>query len=177
MLKDLEDQATNSMNKKIFSKLLHSSMLASSVLALLLISACQTVPSIDDRRRQAMLEAIAVEPPGDYFIGRRYYKKDYKFWGFVRKPGEMWDMAKMVMLNEHTRLAPDRQQGKLGMDNGYEYKLYGEFSGDTVYEPASNRFFPEFVLFDYDLVTTDPGPIFRTKAALDPARRVIAEPF
>ncbi len=148
-----------------------------AAIALLLLAACQTVPSIDEKRRQAMLEAIPFEPPGNYFVGRRYYKKDYKFWGFVRKPREMWAEAELVLLNEHTRLAPDRQQGELGKDNGFEYKLYGEFSGDTVYEPASNRFYPEFVLFDYDLVTTDPGPIFRTDAALDPSRRFIAEPY
>lgn len=146
-------------------------------LVLLLAAGCQVAPSIDVRRRAAMIEAIKAEPPGDYYVGRRYYKKDYKFWGYVRRPGEMWDKARMVMLNEHTRYAPDRQQGRLGMDNGYEYRLYGEFSGDRVYEPASNRFFPEFVLHDYDLLTTDPGPIFQSREALDPSRRVIAEPY
>ena len=145
--------------------------------ALLLVAACQTLPGIDEQRRQAMIEAIRNEPPGDYYVGRRYYKKEYKFWGYVRRPGEMWSEAEMVMLNEHTRYAPDRQQGKLGMDNGFEYRLYGEFSGDIVYEPASNRFYPEFVLYDYDLLDTDPAPIFRTADALDPERRVIAEPY
>ncbi len=32
--------------------------------------------------------AIANEAPGNYYIGRRYYKKDYKMWGWVRKPGQ-----------------------------------------------------------------------------------------
>ena len=30
----------------------------------------------------ALRQAIESEPPGDYFIGRRFYKTEYKFWGF-----------------------------------------------------------------------------------------------
>ena len=96
--------------------------------------------------RAAMTAEIQAEAPGNYYIGRRYYKIDYKFWGYIRKPGQPWTTAKMVMLNENQRLAPDRESGTLGTDNGYEYKLYGSFSGETVYEPASNGFYPEFVL-------------------------------
>ncbi len=50
------------------------------------------------------------------------------------------------MFNEQKVLAPDRQQGRLGTDNNFEYRLTGYFSGDTVYEPASDGFYPEFVL-------------------------------
>ena len=82
------------------------------------------------------------------------------------------------MLNEQTKLAPDRELGKLGYDNGYEYKLYGDFSGQTVYEPASNGFYPEFVLKGFELRSQTPPNIFTTPAvALDPSRRVIAKPF
>jgi len=88
--------------------------------------------------RYAASAAIAAEAPGDYFIGRRYYKKDYKFWGYVRRPQQPWSTAQMVMMNEQEKLAPDRAQNNLGMDNNYEYKLYGDYSGQTVYEPASN---------------------------------------
>ena len=127
--------------------------------------------------RAAMLAEIAAEPPGDYFIGRRYHKVDYKFWGYVRKPRQPWSTAKMVMLNEHKRLAPDRELGKIGSDNNYEYKLYGAFSGDTVYEPASNGFYPEFVLTGYELRTVTPASIFKTPGATDPKRRIIAKPY
>ena len=48
------------------------------------------------------------------------------------------------MLNEKQKLAPDRAANSFGSDNNYEYKLYGQFSGDTVYEPASNGMYPEF---------------------------------
>ena len=124
-----------------------------------------------------MNEAIKSEPAGNYFIGRRYYKMDYKFWGFVRKPGESWASAKLVMLNEQKKLAPDRERGTLGSDHGYEYKLFGYFSGETVYEPASNGFYPEFVLTGYELRSTSPPPIFRTSAANNPSTRVIGTPY
>lgn len=110
--------------------------------------------------RTDMAARIQAEPPGDYYIGRRYFKPVYKFWGYVRRPGQPWSTSKLVMLNEKQKLAPDRAQNSFGIDNGYEYKLYGEFSGETVYEPASNGFYPEFVLKNYELVSTNPPPIF-----------------
>ncbi len=128
--------------------------------------------------RAAMAAEIQAETPGNYYIGRRYYKVDYKFWGYVRKPGQPWPTAKLVMFNENRRLAPDRAGGTLGMDNGYEYKLFGSFSGETVYEPASNGFYPEFVLTGYELRNATPAPIFNPQTpALDPERRVIVTPY
>ena len=61
------------------------------------------------------------------------------------------------------KLAPDREQINFGFDNNYEYKLYGHFSGDTVYEAASNGFYPEFVLTSYELISTNPAPIFKSQ--------------
>jgi hypothetical protein len=146
--------------------------------ALFLLTGCQTSGRIDAAARARMLQEIANEPPGNYFIGRRYYKTEYKFWGYVRKPGEPWSSAQMVMLNENTRLAPDREAGKLGSDNGTEYKLLGSFSGDKVYEPASNGIYPEFVLTGYQVRSTTPAPIFlNNAAALAPERRVILKPY
>ncbi len=145
-----------------------------------LFTGCATtnLPSASQEARNRMLEEIANDPPGNYFIARRYYKQDYKFWGYVRKPGEPWSTAQMVVLNENKKLAPDRENGSLGSDNGYEYRLYGYFSGDKVYEPASNGFYPEFVLTGYELKSTDPAPIFSNPAAaLDPARRVLLTPY
>ena len=127
--------------------------------------------------RVVMEDEIRQEERGNYYIGRRYYKRDYKFWGFVRKPGQQWNTAKLVMLNEQGKLAPDRELGKLGSDNNYEYKLYGDFSGQTVYEPASNGFYPEFVLKAYELRTITPTTIYKEPGATDPARRVIATPY
>ena len=128
--------------------------------------------------RVAMAAEIQAEAPGNYYIGRRYYKIDYKFWGYIRKPGQPWTTAKLVMLNENQRLAPDREGGTLGTDNGQEYKLFGSFSGENVYEPASNGFYPEFVLTGYELRSGTPAPIFSPLGpALDPTRRVIVSPY
>ena len=144
----------------------------------LVLTGCAT-PEMKQKRaaRQVMEDAIRQEEPGNYYIGRRYYKVDYKFWGFVRKPGQQWSTAKLVMLNEQGKLAPDRELGKLGSDNNSEYKLYGDFSGQTVYEPASNGFYPEFSLKAYELRNVSPANIYRDAGATDPARRIIATPY
>lgn len=138
---------------------------------------CETVPQVPDPRRVEMEAAIRAEAPGDYFIGRRFYKNDYKMWGWVREPGKPWSTARLVMLNEQSVLAPDRQQGKLGTDNNFEYKLMGRFSGEMVYEPASNRFYPEFVLGGYELRSTSPPSIFSNPRSTDPAVRLLTPPI
>ncbi len=83
-----------------------------------------------------------------------------------------------MILNEKQKLAPDRAANTIGSDNNYEYKLYGSFSADPpVYEPASNSWYPEFVLTGYDLISASPAPIFHTAAATDPELRVIGTPY
>jgi hypothetical protein len=141
------------------------------------LTGCVSYTDWNAAERRDLLRKIQEEPLGNYYVGRRYFKNDYKFWGYVRKPREPWTEAKLVMFNEHKQLAPDREIGTLGYDNGYEYKLTGAFSGDTVYEPASNGFYPEFVLTRAQLISSTPGPIFtRRSGALDVSRRVIATP-
>jgi hypothetical protein len=127
------------------------------------LAGCDTVPQGIQQARIAAAQGIAAEPPGDYYIGRRYYKPDFKFWGYVRRPGQPWSTAQLVMLNEKEKLAPDRQALSFGSDNNYEYKLYGAFSGDRVYEPASNTIYPEFILKNYELISTSPPPIFKSQ--------------
>ena len=134
-------------------------------LTTLLFSGC-TTGSASQGIHQARVESasrISAEAPGDYWIGRRYYKPVFKFWGYVRRPGQPWNTAKLVMLNEQQKLAPDRAQNSFGIDNNHEYKLYGDFSGETVYEPASNGFYPEFILKDYELISTHPPAIFKSQ--------------
>ncbi|MGI9115250.1 MAG: hypothetical protein ACR2FX_09510 [Chthoniobacterales bacterium] len=126
----------------------------------LVLAGCETVPQGIQQAKVDMAQRYAAEAPGDYFIGRRYYKADFKFWGYVRKPGQPWSEAQLVMLNEKQKLAPDRERLDFGGDNNYEYKLYGYFSGDKVYEPASNGVYPEFVLKNYQVISTNPPPIF-----------------
>lgn len=133
------------------------------LLAVFVFTSCESVPSGIQEARVAMAQKIQSEPPGDYFIGRRYFKRDYKIWGYVRRPGQPWSSAQLVMLNEKKKLAPDREHLNFGEDNNYEYKLYGNFSGEKVYEPASNTIYPEFVLEKYELLSTNPAPIFKSQ--------------
>src|SRR5438045_9536340 len=112
-----------------------------------------------------MTQQIAAEPTGDYYIGRRYYKPDYKFWGYIRKPGQPWSTAELVMLKEKGKLAPDRERLECGSDNNYEYKLNGYSSGDKVYEPESNGIDPEFVLTGHALMSTTPPPIDKSQTS------------
>src|SRR5438045_7152193 len=129
------------------------------VLGAVFFAGCQTVPQGIQQARIEMTQQIAAEPTGDYYIGRRYYKPDYKFWGYIHKPGQPWSTAELVMLNEKGKLAPDRERPEFGSDNNYEYKLYGYLSGDKVYEPASNGIYPEFVFTGYELISTRQTPI------------------
>ncbi len=123
-----------------------------------------------------MERRIAQEPVGDYFVGRRMHKLDYKMWGWVRPSGQPWRSAKLVMLNENVKLAPDRAQGTLGSDDGYEYKLIGSFTGDTIYEPSSNGFYPEFLLRDYQLLDPAAPSIYRGGDRNVPSSRVLLQP-
>jgi|SRR5215470_1775417 hypothetical protein len=140
-------------------------VLAAAALLSFSFTGCQTMESGSGMQtaKAQMAARIAAEPAGDYFIGRRYFKPDFKFWGYIRKPGQPWQTAELVMLNEKQKLAPDREQVKFGFDNNYEYKLYGSFSGEKVYEPASNRIYPEFVLKGYEVISTNPPPIFKSQ--------------
>ncbi len=134
-------------------------------LGLFLFTGCgSTTTSGIHQSRTDAAQRIQAEEPGDYFIGRRYFKGSvFKFWGYVRKPGQPWKTAQLVVFNEKEKLSPDREQLRFGSDNNYEYRLYGNFSGQTVYEPASNGFYPEFILKKYELISTNPPPIFKSQ--------------
>jgi hypothetical protein len=132
-------------------------------LAAIFLAGCASGPSGIEQARIENAARISSEAPGDYFVGRRYFKTNFKFWGYVRRPGQPWSTSQLVMLNEKQKLAPDREANSFGSDNNYEYKLYGDFSGDTVYEPASNAMYPEFVLKNYELISTSPPPIFKSQ--------------
>jgi hypothetical protein len=158
------------MRKRLFQLIFASEIF----LGLFLFTGCGTTePQGIQQARINAAQKIAAEAPGDYFIGHRYFKGSvYKFWGYVRKPGQPWSSAQLVVLNEKEKLAPDREKLSFGSDNNYEYKLYGNFSGQTVYEPASNGFYPEFVLKRYELISTNPAPIFKSQYS-DRARAAI----
>ncbi|MEO8825809.1 MAG: hypothetical protein ABI443_08195 [Chthoniobacterales bacterium] len=151
-------------------------LLLPCIAAFVFFAGCETTQQ-ESEARAAMNAAIKTETPGNYFIGRRFHKVDYKMWGWVRKPGQLWNQAQLVMLNEQKKLAPDREKGKIGEDNNYEYKLDGYFSGDLVYEPASNHMYPEFVLTGYELRSVSPAPIFHERREATPEVRLLTPPM
>lgn len=144
--------------------------------AALLLVGCQTTEDQFTQSQALLNRTIAGEPPGNYFVGRRFYRKNFFFWGYIRPPRQPWSSSKLVMMNEQKMLAPDRQANKAGFDSNYEYRLQGYFSGQTVYEPASNSFYPEFVLTSYKLISDHPPQIFRDPKAMDPDRLYIDKP-
>jgi hypothetical protein len=146
------------------------------IAAALLFAGCETTQDRLSQSPAFLNQAIANEPPGNYFVGRRFYRRYYFFWGYVRQPRQPWSTAKLVMLNEQKMHAPDRQANAPGSDKNFEYRLQGYFSGQTVYEPASNAFYPEFVLTGYKLISNHPSQIFRDPKALGPDRLYIDKP-
>lgn len=119
-------------------------------------------PSVEERKAQ-----IDSEPRGDFFYGRRYYVEKTRFWGYVRRPGESWSRAQLVMIREDKKRAPDRlpETGpagqRYGFDQNYDYKLKGYFVGEKAYDPNSNQFLPQFMLTDYEVINRNPGWLFR----------------
>lgn len=149
--------------------------LAICLVALLLVG-CETTQDRFTQSQAALNQAIANEPAGNYFIGRRFYRRYFFFWGYIRQPRQPWSASRLVMLNEQKVQAPDRKVNAIGTDNDWEYRLKGYFSGQTVYEPASNSFYPEFVLTSAEVISKNPPEIFRDPQAHNVDRLVIDKP-
>ena len=144
---------------------------------LFILTGCGTTPDISQSNNPLVRvrnAAIAHEATGNHYVGRRYFVHATRFWGYVRKPRQSWDKAKLVVMNESFQHTPDRlpEGGRPGhgFDHNYEYKLWGQFSKDKIYDPASNRTYPEFVLKRYELINKDPGFLFHPNEGYDPKR-------
>ena len=90
-----------------------------------LLPGCETTkPGVDpaiSAAREVRLQAILAEDPGDYFIGRRYHVEPTRYWGYLRRPRNGWETAKLVMMNESKKLVPGSLLGREGgaENNGY----------------------------------------------------------
>ena len=121
-------------------------------------------------------EAIASEPSGDFFYGRRYFVEKTRFWGYLRSPRQPWNRAKLVIMREDRKYLPDRlpESGPHGQcyafDNNFEYRIRGYYTGREAYEPNSNQFLPVFMLTSYELVNRQPGWLFRPDDRYDRLR-------
>jgi len=119
-------------------------------------------------------EAIRGEARGDYWIGRRVAVERTRFWGYVRRPGQLWEEGELVVMNEREKRAPDRLPEVPGAggvayqyDNNREYRLRGYLSGRQVYDPNSDKILPEFVLQGYEEIDPRPGWLFHPKEKRD----------
>lgn len=116
---------------------------------------------------EARNAAIAQEPSGDFYYGRRYFVEKTRFWGYVRQPRQPWSRAKLVIFREDKMHSPDRfpensnSEQRYAFDNNFEYRLRGYYTGREAYDPNSNQFLAEFMLTGYDLVDRKPGWLFR----------------
>ncbi len=109
---------------------------------------------------------IAKEPRGNYFIGRRYYVPYTRFWGYLRRPGQSWRTAELVVMDESLCRNPDRLPEYAGtprysFDNNYEYKIYGDYTGQYAYEPNSNLKLRIFKATKFEQTNTKPGWLFK----------------
>jgi hypothetical protein len=128
---------------------------------LLLVAGCVTPTQVAPlTESSAIAQQIAAEPLGDFYIGRRVYAPPFAIWGYVRSPRQSWKTAKLVILNEKFQFAPGRVRNQVGSDNGSEYRLYGYFSGDQIYDASAGRFCAEFVLKRAELISANPAPIW-----------------
>lgn len=129
-------------------------------------------PEVEARNR-----LIAQEPTGNYYIGRRYWAQGSRVWGWLRKPRETWEKSRLVVMNEQMKLQPDRlpEDPRVatpahGFDHNHEYKIFGSFSGDKVYDPSSNLQLPEFILTGYERISAKPGFLFKPGERYNPSR-------
>ena len=151
-----------------------SSLLLAATLLLSLASCAD--PMIQQQMDARKLQ-INNEPRGDYFIGRRYYIERTQFWGYLRRPGQSWDSSRLVVINENQKSAPDRLPempadggNAHGYDHNREYRMWGRFTGQTIYDPNSDLFLPEFMLTNYELISPAPGWLFHPKEKSDGKR-------
>lgn len=152
-------------------------------LIVLSLASCQ----MNDAAMQALMDqrnaAIAAEPAGDYYVGRRFHIDRTHFWGYVRRPRQSWDTSKLVVVNERGARAPDRlpeepSGGGLaaGYDHNSEYRVWGRFTGRRIYDPNSDMAIPEFEATKFQLTNSGAGWLFKPNERFDGSHLFRAEP-
>ncbi len=144
------------------------SPIPASLLALstaILLSQCSSIKQ-DCEALVERDQKILSEPAGDYYIGRRYYIPDTRFWGYLRRPQQSWATAKLVIMDERITRTPDRGPEKprrnatFGRDNNAEYTIVGSYTQQPTYDPNTNQVLPTFRASSYQLRDRDPGFLF-----------------
>ncbi len=156
-------------------------------LLLLLAVFLPLLPSCETSAGGPMVEArnaaIRAETPGNFWIGRRYFVDKTRFWGYVRRPGQLWENSQLVMMDESRIKTPDRLPElptgggpAHGYDHNYEYRLTGGLTGRKVYDPNADMELPVFAPGSFELRNRTPGFLFspadRYSPKYIPAREV-----
>ena len=159
-------------------------MLRLLLLALtVVLASCQ----MNDAAVQALMDQrsaqIAAEAPGDYYIGRRFHIDRTHFWGYVRKPRQSWDTAKLVVMNERAARTPDRLPEEprgtgnaFGYDHNAEYRVWGRFTGRRIYDPNSDLAIPEFECTRFQLISPSAGWLFKPNERFNGNQLLRVEP-
>ncbi|MBX7157900.1 MAG: hypothetical protein K1X66_05905 [Verrucomicrobiae bacterium] len=114
----------------------------------LFVVGCATVPDSPDRPDITAAELNA-NPP-EYWLGQRVYYTNLQVWGWVKRPEESWDDARLVLLKEDKCLAPHRSLGNRTADQNFQYRLYGRYWQHKGYEPVMNKLLDVFELEHYE---------------------------
>jgi hypothetical protein len=132
------------------------------------------VPRDNSPAVQLRNQGILAEPRGDYYIGRRYFVAKTRFWGYIRRPGQLWDDAQLVVMDESRVRNPDRLSEEPtapqshGFDHNYEYRIKGRFLSGKVYDPNADMELPIFQPGSFELMSARPGFLFSPRDRYDP---------
>ncbi len=133
---------------------------------LCLLPSCAITPD-NGPQAAARNAAILAEPRGDYWIGRRYFVDKVRFWGYLRRPGQLWEQGQLVVMDESRVKTPDRLSEAPvgdslahGYDHNYEYRITGAYHGRKVYDPNADMELPVFSPGSFDVMNRVPGFLF-----------------
>jgi hypothetical protein len=91
----------------------------------------------------------------DYWIAHRLIDPDGgQGWGWVRQPGQNWNDATWIALQETlgVAVAPHRHLQKADMDANWEFKFWGKFASYKAYDPRLDEQIPVFILEGYEVL-------------------------
>ena len=152
-----------------------ASLIGSLALATLVSSCVSTQISPSSPAVAARDALIRAEPMGDYFIGRRYVTHRTRFWGYLRRPRQTWEESRLTIMYEGGTHVPDRlpelpegAEGGFEFDHNHEYKIWGRYTGRTIYDPNANLFLPEFRPERFERITSSPGFLFSPNQSYNP---------
>jgi hypothetical protein len=117
-------------------------------------SSAEPVEKPKPEEKKIVAPGLVGAAEGEMFIGHRFYEEKGGGWGWVKRPNEGWNQAIWVVLKETPGkiVAPFRRNSGRSADHNYEYKLWGEFNGESAYDPHRDEVMPAFLLKGYQVI-------------------------